>query len=129
MELALNLAWLLLAIGMVCLWLRLAPRDAANQRTQFSALVVLIFVLLPAISMTDDLMAAQNPAEADCCLRRDHEDLPLYTVVPAVAALPLPTFTGLSCAVEQRIAAAPLHQSVADPPALQSVQNRPPPAA
>ena len=72
MELVLNLAWAFLASIMVGLWLRLAVRTGVNLRMQFVALAVLLLILFPVISVTDDLQVAQNPAEADCLVRRDH---------------------------------------------------------
>jgi hypothetical protein len=92
MELVLNVAWLLLAVVMIFLWLRYAPRDGCNRRMQLVSLPVVIFILLPAISMTDDLLAAQNPAESDGCLRRDHDYANPQFIFPAVATLPLQAF-------------------------------------
>src|ERR1035437_9217781 len=72
MELILNLAGLLVAAAMACLWLRWAPRKGFDRRTQLVALALLILILFPVISVTDDLLAAQNPAETDYLVRRDH---------------------------------------------------------
>jgi hypothetical protein len=128
MELTLNLAWLLLATGMFCLWLRCAPCTVTDRRMQFVALAVLLLVLLPAISMTDDLLAAQNPAEAVTCVRRDHDDSLLHSIIPTAAAPSLPILS----AVPLRFASAGVPGEVAapsvKPPALSSIQNRPPPA-
>ena len=71
MELTLNLGW-------ACGSLDAVPgREWRRARIRpphpIVALAVVILILLPAISMTDDLMAAQNPAEIDCCVRRDHD--------------------------------------------------------
>jgi hypothetical protein len=129
MELTLNLIWFLLAIAMVWLWLRQAPRDRSQRRGQMVALGLLLFILLPAISMTDDLMAAQNPAEVDCCARRDYDHAHHHAIFPRDAAPPQPVFAGLSF--------SRLHQPVMglapapsfDLPALAPIQNRPPPAA
>ena len=51
--------------------------------SQFVAMALVILILLPAISMTDDLIAAQNPAEVDCCARRDHDFSSPHSIVPA----------------------------------------------
>src|ERR1035438_6715069 len=88
MELVLNLAWVLLAALMFCLWLRFAPRTDVDRRMQFVALAVLLLILFPVISVTDDLQAMQNPAEADCLLRRDHACSTAYSIFPALADLP-----------------------------------------
>jgi hypothetical protein len=129
MELALNLAWVLLTLAMAWFWLRFAPRDASSRRVQMVALAVLVIILLPAISMTDDLLAAQNPAEVDSCLRRDHEYFNPHSIHPAVATLPPLIFAGLSFGI-LRVSAPGVPPSPAiDSPALAAIQNRPPPAA
>lgn len=129
MELVLNLAWALLAAMMVCLWTRLSPRTRVNKPMQFVALAVLLLILFPVVSVTDDLQAAQNPAEADCLVRRDHACSTPHSILPHVAALPLPIFDGLSFGV--RRVAAPGASLVRGPghPALGPIQNRPPPLA
>lgn len=129
MELALNLAWMLLAAGMIVLWLRHAPRRGAGRLTQVAALAVTIFILLPAISMTDDLLAAQKPAEVDCCsVRRDHGFVSPHAVSPA-AAVPPPVFAGLRFVFLSM--AEPLHPAAphVEQAALLPIQNRPPPVA
>jgi hypothetical protein len=129
MELALNLAWALLAAVMVCLWLRFVPRTGANRRLQFVALAVLLLILFPVVSVSDDLQAAQNPAEADCLVRRDHACSTPHCVLPHVAAMPLPIFAGLSFGFLHRSTSGTPLVRVADHPALAPIQNRPPPAA
>ena len=129
MEITLNLAWALLTIWMVCMWLRFAPRGITGRRTQFTALAVLILILLPAISITDDLLAARNPAEVDCCARRDHEFTSARSLLPTVAAPPPAAFAGLSFNVPVEAAPGDYVSPSVRPPALATVQNRPPPAA
>ena len=130
MELTLNLAWTLLAVVIVCLWTRYAPRAGADRRLQFVALAVLILILFPVISVTDDLMAAQNPAEDDCCLRRDYAvSSAAHSTIPSMAALPQPVFTELPFAFLPFVAPGYRPVPVSDVPALAAIQNRPPPAA
>ena len=129
MELTLNLGWALVAVWMLCAWVRMVPRKASDRRLQFVALAVVILILLPAISMTDDLVAAQNPAEIDCCVRRDHDRTNPHSIVPAAAALPLPAFAGLAIPVVRIAAPNHLPEPIIELPGLASVQNRPPPAA
>jgi hypothetical protein len=133
MELALNLAWIALASLMFCLWLRFAPRigpdrHIADRRAQFVALAVLILILFPVISVTDDLQAIQNPAETDSCLRRNQIVVNAHSIVPAVAALPVPIFGKLSFVILHIPAPGNLPAPVINHPALASIQNRPPPA-
>jgi hypothetical protein len=129
MELVLNLAWVLLAAWMVILWLRFGPRTGADRRTQMVALAVLILILFPVISVTDDLQAMQNPAETDSCLRKGHVVSNAHSIFPAVAALPLPVFAELSFGQLQLAAPGVLPAPVVSHPALAPVQNRPPPVA
>lgn len=129
MEFILNFAWLLLAATMTMIWLRSAPDTGVARRTQFVSLLALILILLPAISMTDDLLAAQNPAEVDCCLRRDHDHTNPHSIFHVVATPPLPAFRGtplqLICILTTGTVADPFVSS----PAVARIQNRPPPSA
>ena len=129
MELVLNLAWVLLATLMFCLWLRIASRTGGGRRMQFVALAVLLLILFPVISVTDDLQAVQNPAETDSCQRRDHGYAAPHAISSPVAALPLPAFTELSFGFLRVAAPGSFATPVIDHPALHPIQNRPPPAA
>jgi hypothetical protein len=128
MELFLNLAWALVATLMFWLWMRLAPRQGAR-RTQLIALAVVILILLPVISVTDDLIAAQNPAETDCCQRKDHAASSHHSIFPAVATLPPPVLAKLSFGLLRFAAPSRVSVPRVKIPALASIQNRPPPAA
>ncbi len=134
MELFLNLAWVVLAALMFCLWLRFSPRNGPERqiedgRAQFVALAVLILILFPVISVTDDLQASQNPAETDSCQRRDHVVSSAHSIFPAVAALPVPVFSELSFGILRFVAPGSLPTPLIDLPAMAPIQNRPPPAA
>jgi uncharacterized membrane protein YeiB len=129
MELTLNLGWALVAMWMVCVWLRMAARAADERRAQFVALAVAILILLPAISMTDDLMAALNPAEFDCSVRRDHGGVDAHCSVPALAELAQPAFKGSTFNVVQLLPPTPFRVTRFEIGSLVSIQNRPPPAA
>jgi hypothetical protein len=129
MEIFLNFAWVLLAAWMVVLWLRYGPRTGEDRRMQLVALAVLVLILLPVISVTDDLMALQNPAEADCCLRRDQLAASPHFIFPAPAALPQ-SFAADLVQYSRHIAApGEIPAPHAYEPALASIQNRPPPSA
>jgi hypothetical protein len=129
MELTLNLGWALSAIWMVCAWLRISPRETRHRRAQAVTLAVVILILLPAISMTDDLIAAQNPAEVVSSMRRDHDGSAPHSIVPKSAALPLQSFEAPPIAVVHMAAPSNLSAPVVDHPALTTIQNRPPPSA
>ena len=129
MELTLNLAWLLLATAMVSLWLGFGLHSGRDRHLQMVALVALILILFPVISVTDDLQAAQNPAETASCLRRDHEHSNSHSIVPAAALLPQPIFAGLSFGILRTGAPCGLPSPLVKNPALSAVQNRPPPSA
>jgi hypothetical protein len=87
MELILNLAWGLLALASVCLWARVESRRGAERRRPVIALLMLIVILFPIISVSDDLWSIQNPAETDTVHRRDQLASPPPSIFPALAAL------------------------------------------
>lgn len=129
MELLLNTAWALLSVVIVCHWLRVERRDPADRRLRFIALAMLIVILFPVISVSDDLWAAQNPAETVGCQRRDHCVSCPHSIFPAVASLPTPAVEELSFGI--LVCRAPRLSSLFTVfnPALDSIENRPPPAA
>ena len=130
MEMTLNLAWLALAVWMAWAWVRYAPREgrpgSVDRRMQLVALSLVILILLPAISMTDDLTAARNPAEVDTSIRRDHDWLHPHVLIPVAMALVISLFAGLSLGTIELISrsAPPAVTSYA---ALHPIENRPPP--
>lgn len=73
MELLLNLAWLLVAIVAVTLWLsqsRRRPSGIISLCLQSVALLCALAVLFPPISATDDLHATQLAVEASDVARK-----------------------------------------------------------
>jgi hypothetical protein len=128
MELTLNLGWVLVAVAMLCAWLRVAPRAAKERRAQLVALAVVILILLPAISMTDDLMAAQNPAEIDCSVRRDHSCTSAHSIVPVTTALPPTGISIPALGILQTRAPSQAPAPFVENFSLTSIENRPPPA-
>src|SRR5579863_10444621 len=97
-ELLSNLSWVAVAASLWALWL---ARRRQTSRTsllpgiglQLTALAMLSTVLLPVISLTDDLQASHNPAEVErVCGRSDQHGLlangthPVPTAVPSIAA-------------------------------------------
>jgi hypothetical protein len=129
-ELFLNLAWLAVATVIVCLWFRGENRNDPDRRRQLIALVVLIAILFPVISVSDDLLAVQSASEADSCLRRDHlvPSSP-HPVQPVLSIVPPPIFAGLGCRFLRFVSIDGSSFRVLDRPELAAIQNRPPPAA
>jgi hypothetical protein len=129
MELLLNLAGVLVAVAMVCLWLRWAPRAGVDRRTQIVALALLILILFPVISVTDDLLAAQNPAETDSCVRRDYAAQLLQQISPFAVGLPEPAVAELPFGFLRSASASAVPVLIVNSPALAPIENRPPPTA
>lgn len=128
-ELFLNVVWGLLTALMVILWLRLAPRNGPSRRMQFVALAVLVLILFPVISVTDDLQAALNPAETDTCLRRSLGLTASHSIVPVISVLPVSNIAQISLAVLKTRVEASFPTLLFDNPAQAPIQNRPPPIA
>jgi len=129
MELVLNLAWIVLAALMYLLWIRCAPQKGADRRTQILALALVILILFPVISVTDDLMTAQNPAETESCQRKGHVLANLHPTLHPLAGLILLSLADLSTDSFHIAVADDSRNPIVDIPALDSIQNRPPPAA
>jgi len=96
---------------------------------QIAALAMLIVILFPVISVTDDLWSIQYAAETDTSLRRDHLAPNPHSILPVVAAPPelAAANPGVAC----RRLEAPLQTPLTaiDNPCLTPIENRPPPAA
>jgi hypothetical protein len=90
---------------------------------------MLILILFPVISVTDDLEAIQNPAELDCCARRNHAASCSHSIFPAAATLPPPVFTRLSFGFLRFAAPSRIFVPLVKNLALTTVQNQPPPTA
>jgi hypothetical protein len=74
-ELLFNLLWLALSSTIVGCWLWSQHRWAdkslrSGTRMQIMALAVLILILLPVVSLTDDLQACTTPTEVEHLMRR-----------------------------------------------------------
>lgn len=129
MELLLNSVWAMVALASVCLWLRVGRRSDRDRRTSFVGLVMLIVILFPVISVSDDLWSIQNPAETDSYQRRDHLASCPHSIIPIVAALPEPAFAEFTFGFERPSAPRNPVWLALDNPALQAIQNRPPPVS
>lgn len=129
MEFFLNLAGAFVALALVCLWLRWAPHAGVDRRTQLVALALLILILFPVISVTDDLQATQNPAELDSSVRRGHGVSSVHFIVPTAVTPPQPALAELSLGFLRCAAPSNLLVPTVDHPGLAAIQNRPPPSA
>ena len=129
MEILLNSVWALVVTAIVCLWVRFGERTNGDRRTPFVAMAMLIVILFPVISVSDDLWSIQNPAETDTCQRRGLLTSCPHCTLPAFSAHPEPTFTGL------RIVFLHLNMQMRPPlfavdtRIMDGIENRPPPGA
>ena len=129
MELIFNSVWALVTIASACLWLRFGRRTGDSRGLSLIALIMLVAILFPVISVSDDLWSIQNPAETDTFLRRDHGASNSQVHVPLLASLPPlagfePGFE--SCRPET---SQFFFWTAIDNPALTPINNRPPPIA
>ena len=92
MELSFNLIWAALALAGLVGWLCTQQSAQSPVRTQLVALAMLLLILFPVISVSDDFWAAQYPAEADSCMRRDQLTAHAHHIVPEV---PMPALAQL----------------------------------
>jgi len=129
MELVLNLIWGMLAVAIVRLWMSHAPVEGAHRRTQVAALFLLLLILFPVISVTDDLQAMQNPAEVESTLRRAQAAANAHSVLPDFAALPQSMFAEDAFDLLPFSARSHFPVPTVDNPALVPIQKRPPPAS
>jgi hypothetical protein len=130
MELFFNLAWLVVAGVLVTLWLRDNGQRHAECRGQVIAMAVLIAILFPVISVSDDLQAIQNASEVDNYLRRDHLVPSNPGPVQPMLAVILPAMsTGLGFGFLRFIAANLLTVLEPEHPEIAGIDNRPPPVA
>jgi hypothetical protein len=129
METGLNFAWILLSVGLVRLWMRHAPRRSVGRGVQIAALAMLILILFPVISVTDDLQDVQNFAESDAYLRRVQAATNPHSIVPVADLLPANGLAELVFGFQRMAAPFQFLAPTVENPALAAIENRPPPAA
>lgn len=129
MELFFNSVWALVAVASVCFWLRLGLRTPEHRHLSVVGLAMLVVILFPVISVSDDLWSLQNPAETDTSQRRIHRDCCSHSPFPAAAVVPEPAVYQPNFGFVR--IETPRHSMlpVMSNPALDPVENRPPPAA
>ena len=77
MELFLNLVWCVFSLLLIVHWTRAANlRRNCKTGKAFVALLLLVLLLLPVISVTDDLVAMTSPTEVEHLVRRGEVPLP-----------------------------------------------------
>lgn len=130
MEIILNLAWALCSVTLAWLWIRNAESNPVPRHAQLLALAMVMLVLLPAISLSDDRMAMQGPAETDTCVRRAlHLDEGHPPVVPVSFAQPEQIFASLPWNGYAQMAIQTIRLAPAPPLLDRSLDRRPPPQA
>lgn len=93
-ELLLNFLWFSLSLTLILTWVRAVRRgDAKQSWSTLIALVLLLVLLLPVISMTDDLVAIDSRTELEHVVRRS--EMPLLQVSAHAAILELGTLSVL----------------------------------
>jgi hypothetical protein len=91
-EILLNCVWLLLGLSLISAWSAHAwhtracdPEVLPSHRLQFTALLLLVILLFPVISLTDDIAMCTAPRDAERALRL-HD--PVDGSQPVAALLP-----------------------------------------
>jgi hypothetical protein len=130
MEIVLNIAWLLCSLGLIWFWTRSSGSGRVPRKTQVMALAMVVLLLLPVISLSDDLMAMQGPAETDTCMRRAyHSDEGHPSIAPASFALPELAFAFVPLSGYAQVAVQSTSLAPATPVLVRSLDRRPPPQA
>jgi len=134
-ELFFNLLWVGLCFGLVGVWLVSRCRwgqsvSRPSTFTQIAALAVLLVILFPVVSLTDDLVACTTPAEAEHLVRRDFDHAESWLQTASIVAAGL---TDVQSASETRVIISNLTlcMEIGTPREefLEIVGNRPPPRA
>ena len=134
MELVLNIVWFALCVALMALWLRHARRKhhcscATNRGMQLVALAIILLLLFPVISVSDDLLMAQNPAESVCCVQKSCNCGHHHQHMPSMASLPEQIVMIANIEYASAVQTSELLDCSAQNPALRRVENRPPPVA
>ncbi|WP_263351997.1 hypothetical protein [Acidicapsa acidisoli] len=130
MEIILNIAWAVCSLGLIWIWSRNADSDSVPRRTQVLALAMVVLLLLPVISLSDDLMAMQGPAESDTCLRRAlHSDDTHPSWAPTSFALPEQMVTALTLSGYSQEVLEEYSPATPGASLTRSLDSRPPPLA
>jgi len=130
MEIALNLAWVACSLMLIWFWTRSTAFNPIPRRTQILALAMIVLLLLPVISLSDDLMAMQGPSETDSSMRRAlHTGEGHPPVVPISFALPEQVFAAQPWSGYAQVAVQNERLAHSVPFLTRSLDHRPPPKA
>ena len=136
METFFNLLWVAITIALGAAWFSGQRNPRAQSLlpavgVQFVALAMLAVILLPVISLTDDLQATTNPAETERISRRGDlqlsPDQPLHPIPVALALFVVPRIFQSLRATGVVPDVHPVSQKKSG--FSSAVENRPPPAA
>jgi hypothetical protein len=130
-ELFFNLVWLSVSVVLFTWWMRSIVDDRANLNwSPVIALGLLLVLLFPVISMTDDLVAMSTPVEVEHMLRRSEAPLMHVSSVDLMHSVALVSLTILAV-VAPRFADVEPHPVSAALLAgfVRAVGVRPPPTA
>jgi hypothetical protein len=130
METTLNLAWAACSLVLIWFWTRSTASNPVPRKMQILALAMVVLLLLPVISLSDDLMAMQGPAETDSSMRRAlHPDEGHPSVVPMSFAQPEQAFAALPWSGYSQVAVPSERLTPSLPVLTRSLDRRPPPRA
>ncbi len=136
MELLCNLGWLAVTIAFWGFWC--AQGRQAKRRSLLPAIAVqlislcaLTTILLPVISITDDLQASNNPAEVERSAAKRDQFLNPHHVSHGVPGAIASTVPGLQPALMRRLAILPVNFTVTAKGSAHLIApwSRPPPVA
>jgi hypothetical protein len=127
-EILLNITWAVCSLALVGLWLRGGVSSSLPRRTQLFALGMAALLLLPVISLSDDLLAMQAPVETDNCVRRGQNPDNLH---PATLLSAIPSGVYMPALIGYLALQLPPNEQEAAPPIMlpSSMDSRPPPSA
>ena len=128
MELFFNFAWAFVAMASVFLWAKYGRRALRCGHSPLIGLSMLVVLLFPAISMSDDLWSLRHPAETDICQRREHRDSASLAQFQIPAVLPNPIGLELNFQFGRIDQPRRVESAAVAAPALGPLANRPPPA-
>lgn len=128
MEIFLNLVWVACSLALISLWVRSGRSNRVPLGMQLLALAMVVVLLLPVISLSDDLMAMQTPAETDMGIRKAQQTDNWHPVAaPAAFGLLAEVLLALSLAGFSQILRRDSGQKPRELVLCRALDSRPPP--